>query len=105
MARRYKRARGYARRGYGYARRGYSMAGRSYGSKIGLSISPAFIAGVLIGLTDLDQKIPAHAVLIGAAAPVKGLGVVKAGAQGIIFGNTIQQLRNSGVSSSGFQGI
>jgi hypothetical protein len=97
-------ARNYRRR-YSYARRAYRFGGRPYGGRIGLNISPAFIAGAMLGLTDLDQKIPAQAVLIGATAPVRGLGVVKGGCQGIIFGNTLQQIRNSGISKTGFQGI
>jgi len=102
MARRYKN---YARRAYGGARRGYSAMGRSYGSKMGVNISPAFVAGFLIGMTDLDQKIPGQAVLAGAVAPVRGLGVIKGGCQGIIAGNLVQSIRAGGLSSAGFVGV
>jgi hypothetical protein len=98
MARKYRRR-------FSYARRAYRFGGRSYGGKMGLNISPAFLAGMAIGFTDLDQKIPGQLVLGTAVAPIKGIGTIKAGAQGIIFGNLLQTIKNGGLSASGFKGI
>lgn len=97
--------RGYARRGRMYAGRARRFAGRSYGSKVGLNVSMPFLAGVAIGYTDLDSKIPSQLVLGAATAPIKGLGTVKAAAQGIIFGNLIQSIKNGGLSTTGFKGV
>lgn len=102
MARRFS---GYARRGRMYYGRARRFVGRSYGSKVGLNVSIPFLAGVAIGYTDLDQKIPSQLVLGAATAPVKGLGTVKAAAQGIIFGNLIQSLKQGGISTAGFKGV
>ena len=87
---------------YGRARR---FAGRSYGGKVGLNISMPFIAGAVVGYTDMDQKIPSQLVLGAATVPVRGAGMVKAAAQGIIFGNLIQSLKQGGVSTAGFKGV
>jgi hypothetical protein len=94
MARRY---RGFVRRYYGRARR--------YGSKVGLNVNMPFLAGAVIGFSDLDEKIPAQIVLGAATVPVRGLGTVKAAAQGIIFGNLLQQLKNKQVSTEGYQSV
>ena len=102
MARRW---RSYARRGRMYTGRARRFAGRSYGGKVGLNVSPAFIAGMVVGFTDLDQKIPSQVVLGAATVPVRGAGMVKAAAQGIIFGNLIQSLKQGGVSTAGFKGV
>ena len=102
MARRYRR---YARRGRMYYGRARRFAGRSYGGKVGLNISMPFIAGAVVGYTDMDQKIPSQLVLGAATAPIKGIGTVKAAAQGIIFGNLVQTIKNSGVSTQGFKGV
>ena len=87
---------------YGRARR---FAGRSYGGKVGLNISMPFIAGAVVGYTDMDSKIPSQLVLGAATVPVRGAGMVKAAAQGIIFGNLIQSLKQGGVSTAGFKGV
>lgn len=66
------------------------------------------LAGIAVGFSNLDDKLPKSVVLGAAVAPVKGLGVVKSGAQGIIFGNLLQGLlgrSNSGNLSGGFGGI
>lgn len=102
---RYQRARGYARRGYSGAKRGYRAAGRSYGGKVGLNVSPAFLAGVVTGYTNLDDKLPGQLVLGAAVAPVNGLGVVKGFAQGVIAGNLVQTLMKTGVSKTGYQSM
>ena len=95
-----------ARRNYRRSYRRYSRgARRSYGRKAGLALSPAFLAGALIGVTHMDDKIPKQLVLIGATVPVRGIGTVKAVAQGLIFGNVLQNIKAGGLSSSGFQGV
>jgi len=53
----------------------------------------------------MDQKIPSQLVLGAATVPVRGAGMVKAAAQGIIFGNLIQSLKQGGVSTAGFKGV
>lgn len=74
---------------YGSRRGGKFTAGRGKNA-IGINLSPAFLAGVAVGYTDMDKSLPANAVLAASAAPVKGLGMVKAAAQGVIIGNIIQ---------------
>lgn len=74
----------------------------------GLRMSNEFMIGALVGFTDLDQKLPAQLVLGAATAPIRGIGKYKAAAQGIIFGNLIQQVTKGGLnvgSGSGFKGI
>lgn len=102
MARRFRR---YAGRARGYAGRAYRASNRSFGGKMGLNISPAFLAGMAIGFTDMDERIPAQAVLGAATVPIRGAGMLKGVAQGIIFGNLVQQLKNGGASASGFRGV
>lgn len=97
MARRYRKARSYGRTAY---RGGKKAAGI-------LGLSPAFLAGVAVGYTNLDDKLPQKAVLVAAVAPlkVKGFYQVKAGAQGVILGNMLQgyiQGNGGGTAASGF---
>lgn len=103
MARRYYRGGAYRGRTYyaGASRRGFRAG---YG-KMGINMSTPFLVGALIGFTDYDKQIPGQLVLGAATAPIKGIGTIKAGAQGIIFGNLIQGIKNGGVSSAGFKGI
>ena len=61
-------------------------------SKTGINLSTPFLAGLAVGFTDIDKKLPAEVVLGTAVAPVRGIGSIKAGAQGIIFGNLLQNL-------------
>lgn len=75
---------------------------------MGISISPATIAGIVIGYTNLDDKIPKGVTLTAAVAPVKGLGRVQTVARGIMFGNMIQAYtgRTGGTSlAGGFKGV
>ena len=96
----------YRRRGYRKRYRRFSRgARRGYGGKAGLSLSPAFIVGALAGLTHIDDKVPKQLVLIAATAPVRGVGTIKAVAQGMILGNVLQGIREGGLSSTGFQGV
>lgn len=92
-----------------YSRRPYYRAKRYGGSRrggFGLKLSMPFLIGCAVGFTDMDQKLPAQAVLGAATAPVRGMGAIKAAAQGVVFGNLIQQIKNKGgVSSAGFQGV
>ncbi len=87
---RFKRYRGTARKAY---------------SKTGLNLSIPFLVGAMVGFTDLDQRIPSQIVLGAATVPMRGFGTIKAGAQGVIFGNLVQGLKNGGLSSSGFRGV
>jgi len=95
MARNYK---AYASRAGGYAKRtagGYAKRGRAYGSKrnrkLGINSSIPFLIGLGVGLTNMDDKIPKELTLGLAVAPVKGIGELKGGAQGVVFGNMLQQ--------------
>lgn len=83
------------------ARRFKQYAKRTYGrARSGLNISPTFLMGVAAGYSDVDKKIPAELVLLGATAPVKGYGKVKGVCQGAVFGNTLKSL----VAKKGFSG-
>lgn len=100
MARRRTYRRSYGRRPYYASRRGGSRRGG-----MGLNLNPAFLAGAAIGFSDLDKNIPGQVVLGAATAPIRGLGMIKGVAQGIIFGNLVQTIKNTGVSNTGFKGI
>lgn len=93
MAKRFSRARGYARRAYymgsGIARKKFSVKKGGFG----LSLSTPFLAGMAIGaLTDLDNNIPAELKVGVACAPVRGpvVGPIKGLAQGMLLGDLIQ---------------
>lgn len=79
----------------GFGRRFKSFRSSRSGQILGMSMP--YAAGVVIGLSNLDDKIPADYTLVAAIMPtmvtrkVKGLGQVKAVAQGIILGNLIQK--------------
>ena len=69
-----------------------SRKGASVGfGKASLNISPGFIGGLVAGLTNYDNKIPADIRIAAAAAPVSGIGVVKSVAQGMILGDILQK--------------
>jgi hypothetical protein len=94
------------RRSYGGRRPYYSARSGGRRGGVGINLSMPFLAGAIVGYTDMDNKIPAQLVLGAASAPVRGMGVLKGAAQGVVFGNLIQQIvASKGVSSSGFQGI
>ncbi|MDO9573467.1 MAG: hypothetical protein Q7I94_00625 [Candidatus Contubernalis sp.] len=102
--RRFKRSYRGSFRGRKYAgnfsRRGFSGSVGGYG----LNLSTPFMAGALIGFTNMDDKIPAEITLAGASMPIKGkgFGTVKAVSQGILMGNLIQSLvKNKGLSGKG----
>ena len=69
-----------------------SRRGASIGfGKASLNISPGFIGGLIAGLTNYDNKIPADIRIAAAAAPIKGVGIVKSVAQGMILGDILQK--------------
>lgn len=88
----YGKARTFARKSYRKSYKGY-----------GVNISPAFLIGFAAGMTNLDNNIPAQYSLMAACMPFsgKGIGQIKAGAQGLVLGNIAQGLLNKNVSSSG----
>lgn len=82
--------------------------------KIGIKFSPSFLLGGLVGMTNLDDRLPKEVVLATAVAPISGIGVVKGAAQGIVVGNLLQNLIGmkgglgglvGGGISGGFRGI
>jgi hypothetical protein len=83
---------------------GRSYGRRSYGRRnnTGLNLSTPFLAGLVVGYTNLDDKIPAQLSLAAATAPIRmqGFGKIKALAQGIVFGNLIQSYMNKGGQST-----
>lgn len=81
------------RKRYGNFRKrfsGYGKRAKGYYNKSGLQLSTEFIAGVAIGLTNYDARIPAELKILGACAPVKGFGKIKAFSQGMLLGDVIQ---------------
>ena len=82
MARRY-------RRGRFRARASKSGIGASFG-KLGVKLSPTFLGGIVVGMTNLDDKLPKEVVLATAVAPISGIGAFKGAAQGIVLGNLLQ---------------
>jgi len=88
------------RYGASFSRRGFAG---SYGG-YGLNLSTPFLAGAIIGFTNMDDKIPAEVTLAGASMPIKGkgFGMIKAVSQGVLMGNLIQSLtKNKGLSGKG----
>lgn len=104
MARRSYRRRGsYRGRRYGFSASRRGFRGNFGGMRVNLSTP--FLAGVAVGYTDLDAKIPGQLVLGAATAPVQGAGTIKAGAQGIVFGNLLQQVVGGNINKTGFKGV
>ena len=86
----YRSTRGF-RRGRYYA--GYSRGSFGFGrGKFGLSLSIPFLAGAAIGMTNLDNMIPPWVKILAACAPVRGIGPVKAVAQGMLLGDVVQSM-------------
>ena len=91
--RRFKRARRFGRRSYGKA-------------KARLSITPAYMAGMAAGFSNYDKMVPAELILGAAVAPVRGIGTVKAVAQGALMGNLLQAvMKNKGLSGTSAGGL
>ncbi len=74
------------------ARRRKSYRSYPKKSKTGLNLSTPFLAGLAVGYTNIDKQIPAEVLIGCAVAPVRGFGSIKAGAQGVLFGNLLQSL-------------
>lgn len=95
----------YVRNNYG--RRGFR--GRRGGGRMRLNTSMPFLAGAVVGFTNLDDKIPPMISLAAATMPISGGGVgkIKAAAQGVVFGNLLQSFmgRSAGVTTGQFFGI
>ena len=92
----------YRGRRYGASFRRRGFAG-SYGG-YGMNLSTPFLAGAVVGYTNMDDKIPAELTMLGASAPIrgKGFGTVKGFSQGVIMGNLLQLLtKNKGLSGKG----
>lgn len=88
------------RYGVSFSRRGFAG---SYGG-YGFNLSTPFLAGAIIGFTNMDDKIPAEVTLAGASMPIKGkgFGMIKAVSQGVLMGNLIQSLtKNKGLGGKG----
>jgi len=93
----YRRARSYGRRAYN---RGYT---RFYNSNIGYGAWRAnqtiglynpgveYVAGAAVGITDLDNKVPAVVKILGAALPLRGGigGKVSRFFRGMLIGDAI----------------
>lgn len=96
MAYRRKQYRNYGRRVRSYGRRNREKI---------LGMAPAVVAGVIVGMTNMDDKLPKNLVLLGATAPnmVKGQHHVKNFCGGVVFGNILQGygLNIPGVGSTG----
>lgn len=106
----------YRRRRYNYSRRrwrGYGMAGRGArrrfyvgGQKFGVRLTMPFLIGVALGFSNLDDIVPAPIKILVAAAPIRGIGVFKGLAQGMLVGDVAQKLTGftlptPGINSSG----
>lgn len=95
---RFRNFRGRFKGGYSKAK---SWAGRNKGQIMGFGLP--FIAGVIVGMTNYDEKIPAEIRILGACLPigkwVKGAYPVQLFCQGLLVGNVIQQ--RTGISLGG----
>lgn len=96
MARRFRGGRGFRR----YASRGYGFARRAYG-RSGLNLSMPFMAGAALGaFTEVDNNIPNEIKILAATAPVRGFGMVKGFAQGMLFGDVLYKYIKGGIGSN-----
>ena len=93
----------YGRRAYNTGRRyahnfrakGYRYANSvNRGNAIKVRAGNEWLLGVALGFTNMDNQVPSEVKLGGATMPVGGKigGKVKAGFQGMIFGNLVQHL-------------
>ena len=68
-----------------------------------LDLSSATLAGIGVGYSSLDEKIPSDLVVIGATAPIKGYTQPKNFFRGVMFGNRVKQLiGGSGINTGGY---
>lgn len=101
MATRRQRVKNYAKDRYSgarsratnYGKRAYSYS-KGFDGGIKLNFSTAFAVGLLVGFTDIDSKIPPAIKLGVSCAPLRGgpVGLLKAGAQGMVFGDMLSGL-------------
>jgi len=108
----FRRYGGRARRYYGRARAGF----RRYGTRKNAIASMPYIAGAAIGFTGIaDKYIPANiqnVLMVAAVLPagvtgkVRGLGQLKAVAQGYVLGRVVKGVTGFGGinASSGISG-
>lgn len=102
----YARAKSWGGRAYRMGRtRTYRKGG--FRARVGLP----FIAGLALGMTNLDDVVPAPIKIIGACLPVQGpgIGTVKAVCQGMLIGDVVQKLTGislpvPGITSGGSGG-
>jgi len=89
-------------------RRSFRRSGgrsRSALGGLGLNMSLPTLAGVAIGFSNLDNKLPKDIVLAAAVAPVR-TGKIGSAARGIVFGNLLQGiLGRSGDTTSAAGGF
>lgn len=87
------------------SRRSYRSRGRSALGGLGLNLSLPTLAGVAVGFSNLDDKLPKEAVLAAAVAPMR-TGKIGSVARGIVFGNLLQGvLGRSGNTTSAAGGF
>lgn len=84
------RARGFAGRGYARAR---GINNRFFG------ISPGFLVGAAAGYLMPHNQLLDNGAVIAAVVPVRGLGIVKQGAQGYVFAHALKSLISGGIGN------
>lgn len=73
------------------------------GAKKAVDLSMETMAGIVVGWTDMDQKIPSDIVVLGATAPINGFNKPKKFFRGVMFGNRVKQLvSGSGLNTGGY---
>lgn len=87
---RFSKARAWAGRRYSNRGAYYARAKGFYG-KTGLTLNAPFMAGAAAAFVLPENEMLTVGGLLGATAPVKGLGPVKGAAQGYIFGQVLQK--------------
>lgn len=94
MAKRFSKARAWAGRRYAN-RAAYYTKARSFGSaaykRSGLQLNAPFLAGAAAAFVLPENEMLTVGGLLGATAPVRGLGPIKGAAQGYVFGQVCQK--------------
>ena len=88
----------------GYARGRYGGRVGFRAGRFGLSLSMPFLVGAAIGMTNLDNMIPPWVKILAACAPVRGLGPIKAVAQGMLVGDVVQSMTGFSIPVGGASG-
>lgn len=106
----YARARSAGRRTYNRGRRYYAR-GRGYATRANQSIGlynpgAEYLAGAVIGLTSIDNKIPAPLKIIGAALPLRGGigGKVSRFFRGVLIGDALSYYTKFQIPVPGIDG-